>query len=292
MKLAQRIVLEYYRKKFRALAIVSPQAAANAAFNLFCTPYSPKGKDIPTAIFHRATALQLQIGNERVNGFKWQPSADDNGNTILICHGFDSCSYRFASYVEDFLQQGFSVLAFDAPGHGTSDGKTITVLKYIDMLEAIYKTYGPVYGMMAHSFGGLAATLYLEKNPDSPCKKLVLVAPSTETEFAMEKFSEYLALPAPVKKAFFGIVENMSGKPASWFSVARAIKNVSIPTLWIHDKKDAITPYMHMHHLINDGPPNVQFHITEGLGHSPYRDENIRTMIVSFFAQQATIKNI
>src|ERR1700761_4122234 len=127
MKLAQRIVLGYYKTKFRTLAVLSPRKAAEAAFILFCTPYSGKPKREVPPVFHKAIPLHFPLEQLTLRGWKWQPE-HPNGKKVLIVHGFDSCSYKFDKYVTALLLKGFEVLAFDAAGHGTSDGKLLNVL--------------------------------------------------------------------------------------------------------------------------------------------------------------------
>ena len=192
MKLVQRIVLGYYRNMFDALSIVSPRKAAKLAFELFCTPYTKTRNYIAPEVFEEAEKLTLTFGMDTVKGFKWTPGENANGKTILICHGFDSYSYRFNEYVTALLKEGFEVLAFDAPAHGISKGKTISVIQYRNMILGIDKTYGPVDGIMAHSFGGLAVALALEHLKDHESKRLVLIAPATETTHAIEEFFRFV----------------------------------------------------------------------------------------------------
>ena len=285
MKLAQRIVLKYYRNKFNTLSVFSPRKAAELAFKLFCTPYTRKRNYKAPPVFNKASKVSLQFDNEEVNGFRWVPEKHYNGLKILICHGFDSYSYRFDNYVEALINEGFEVLAFDAPAHGISHGKTINIIQYRNMIIKINEAYGPIDGIMAHSFGGLAVALAIEKITNNPCKRLVLMAPATETTHAINTFFKYLKLNSKVQSAFHQIIEEYGGNPASWYSVSRVMQNVQIPTLWVHDKEDSITPYEDIHPLLNQSLPHIIFEITTGLGHSLYRDDSITRRIVEYFAE-------
>ena len=70
---------------------------------------------------------------------------------------------NFEHYVQPLLEKGYEVLAFDAPAHGQSGGTTITAMVYRDMIIHIHDHYGPVDSYMAHSMGGLALALAMEK---------------------------------------------------------------------------------------------------------------------------------
>ena len=286
MKLVQRIFLQYYTTRFKVVSWFSPRLSAKMAFELFCTPYTKTRDKQPPEIFNSAEKLSIQVGHDTVNGFRWITAGNNSDKSILICHGFDSSSYRFASYIQPLLDHGFNVIAFDAPGHGTSSGKTITVLSYRNMKQLVNQQHGPFYGIMAHSFGGLAAVLALEENKELGCEKLVLIAPSTETIHAIETFFNYLKITSPVRKEFIKLIETLSGNPAHWFSVSRAIHNIRPQTLWIHDKQDTITPFSHLEQLTIEQPSHVTFEITEGFGHSPYRQPEILKKIISFFAHK------
>ncbi len=285
MKLLQRIVLGYYRNKFNTLALIAPQKAAAMAFELFCTPYTRKRNFVAPQLFSTAQPLSLNIDKVTTKGFYWKPQHLENCKTILICHGFDSYSYRFEKYVEGLLAKGFDVIAFDAPAHGISEGKTITVLQYRNMILQINERLGPIDGIVAHSFGGLAVALAVEEAKQLNCKRLVLLAPATETTHAIESFFKFVQASKRVRIAFNELVERLAGNPASWFSVARILQHIHVPTLWIHDRLDTITPYADMHYLTEKDLPHIEFEITEGMGHSLYTEESVIKRVVDYFAE-------
>src|SRR3954469_3236552 len=270
MKLIQRIGLKYFRIKFKVLEFVSVSKAAKEAFQLFCTPYSKRRTyEVPDA-FTNANKLFFDFYDHTICGFNWKPEKS-NGCKLLICHGFDSNSYRFERYIKPLLQDGFEVFAFDAPAHGVSSGKTITALLYRDMILQANEKFGPFAIIMAHSFGGIASALAIESLELTNLKKLVLIAPATETTRSLDDFCKYLDISSRLKKEMEKMIVEIEGRPASWYSVARIIRSATIPTLWLHDKSDTITPYEDMEDLTKSNLPHVKFLITDGLGHSLYR---------------------
>lgn len=284
MKLIQRIVLTYYRIKLKAIELVFPSKAARVAFELFCTPYSKRKIYEEPLVFKQSEKLSFSFQNHKIHGFQWRPQSY-NGNKILICHGFDSNSYKFARYIEPLLINGFEVFAFDAPAHGLSTGKTITALLYSDLILTVHADYGPFYGIIAHSFGGIAVALAIEKLKDNPLKKLVLIAPATETTRSLNDFCRYLHISEKLKQGLEKLIVQIGGQPSSWYSVARIIQAITIPTLWVHDKGDRITPYEDMKFLTELNLPSVKFIITEGLGHSLYKEDDIARHVIAFISQ-------
>jgi alpha-beta hydrolase superfamily lysophospholipase len=283
MKLEQRIVLGYYQAKLKVIELISTEKAAEAAFTLFCTPYSKRKTYTIPESFEKAEKLSFQFKGHEIHGFRWK-SGVPTGLKVLICHGFDSFSYRFERYIKPLLKEGFEVFAFDAPAHGLSSGKTINALLYKDMIIEINNRYGSMDGIMAHSFGGLAAVLVIEELKGKIPKRLVLIAPATETTRSVGDFCRHLKISKSVKAELEKILCKIGGNPAAWFSVSRVIQQISTPTLWLQDMKDTITPYDDMKHLKNLKLPHVEFVITDGLGHSLYRTDSIANKAVEFLA--------
>lgn len=282
MKVAQRIVLGYYRNKFKTLALLSPRKAAEEAFKLLCTPYSRRKNIIPAPpVFKQAENLSFTLAGNTIRGFRWKPKSH-NGKQVLICHGFDSSSYKFEKYITGLLDLGFGVLAFDAPAHGTSTGKTVNAQEYQQAVTKIYNDFGPIAGFIAHSFGAMAVALAIEKIEGNEHKRLVLIAPATETVRLISTFFSYIPVSQKIRIEFDKLIEEKGGNPASWFSVSRVLQQITTPTLWVHDRKDTITPFEDMQHLVEKKLPHIDFEITEGLGHSLYNDEKVRERIIAF----------
>lgn len=285
MKLAQRLVIGYYKAQLRTIAMVSSRKAAEKAFDIFCTPYSKGVKQKEPPIFHKATKKQLVFDGLKISGFQWNPE-QGHGKKILIVHGFSSYSYKFEKYIQPLLKEGFEVLAFDAPGHGLSEGNRINALIYQRFLLTIEEQLGSLYGFIAHSLGGLASTLAIEQLAGE--RKLVLIAPATETRSATAGFYNMFRIDASVQAEFEQLIFRMTGLSLEHFSVSRAIRVIRSPVLWIHDKKDTICPYADTLPVQSQNLSHVQFHITNGLGHNKiYRDKEVIQTVIHFLTKDS-----
>ncbi len=281
LKLKQKIAIQLYKTKLKAISLVSNKKAAESLFKLFCTPYSGKPKRKEPPFFKKASSVNITYKNLTIRGWQWIP-LQCNGNKVLVIHGFDSCSYKSESIINKLYLSGYEILAFDAPGHGISDGKTTNAKEFSECIIEIDKKFGTLYAIVAHSFGGMAAALATE-NYLHQLQRLVLIAPATETRRAIDSFFEFLKMPLKFKPAFDNIIETLSGKDVSYFSVARSVENITTKTLWIHDKKDFICPIEDVIPVQEKNLPNVQFHITSGLGHNAiYRNQNVLQKIAFF----------
>jgi len=280
MNIQQKLAIAFIRKKLQLLYLISPQQAGKEAFRLFCTPVKPK-KLIEANLFKEAEKLVLDIEHKKIRGFRIQQAGD---KTVLLLHGFSSTLHRFEKYAEGFIKKGYSVIAFDAPAHGASEGTTVNALDYKNLIKEIFHRYGPVHGIVAHSFGGIAVSLALEEIPHDENLKLVLIAPATETSSAIDGAFKFLNIKnAGIRKTMDDMIYQISGKNTEWFSVRRAVKNIRANILWFHDEDDDVTPLVDALKVKNDNPPNISFIITKGLGHQRiYRDAEVRKQILEF----------
>ncbi len=280
MKLKQKLAVAYVRTRFKLLAAVSPKKAAVKAFDLFCTPQSRNIKELPS-IFKEAELLKFKFQENNIIGYRWSnPSALKKA---LIVHGFESSVINFDKYVTGLIKKGYEVLALDAPAHGLSSGKTITVIIYRDFIKFICKKYGPIQSFMAHSFGGLALCMALAENTQIERSRVALIAPATETKTAIDQFFYFLRLDGEVRNEFETIISTMSGHAVPWFSIRRAVKKINADILWMHDKDDKITPLKDVFPVREENHPNIQFVITNGLGHRKiYKDPKVIKTVVNF----------
>jgi len=278
MTRTQQMMLSYFKTKIRLASLASVRWGAQIAFDMFSTPYRKSKKPKPT-IFKQAENIKITVNDCQINGYKWNPSANKQ---LLILHGFESRAYKFDMYIAPLLNKGWGITIMDAKAHGKSEGKQIILPDYVAMIETLEKIYGKFSGYLAHSFGGIAVSLHLEKSPNDDAK-LALIAPATETETAILLFSKIVGLKAQVVNTIDDLILEKSGKPTSFYSLKRIVPTLNNKILWVHDQNDKITPLSDVQPLIDQHPRNVEFVITNGLGHSRiYKEEKVIDRVVDF----------
>ncbi|MEI9934277.1 MAG: alpha/beta fold hydrolase [Ferruginibacter sp.] len=280
MKIPQKLATAYIRLKLKLLTVLSKKRAAQKAFELFSTPFVKKMRRSPS-VFKTAELLDFNFNGLNIHGYHWNRSKP---NKVLIIHGFSSQAYKFKSYVERLITKKYEVVAFDAPAHGSSEGKTLNALEYSEVIKKIIELYGPFTGFIAHSFGAIALSLALENTPHDKNTKVVFIAPATETTTSIRIALKFLRVKnEAVKKEINNIVYRLSGKDTQWFSIKRAMENISASVLWIHDEDDEITPLEDALCVQNENFQNVTFFITKGLGHRKiYHDRDIKKRVIDF----------
>jgi pimeloyl-ACP methyl ester carboxylesterase len=279
MGLPKRLVLKYVRAKFKLLSSISKRKAAEKAFELFCTPQLRTKKKLPP-VFKKSEKIEFPFRGNMIRGYRWNSSSDKKA---LILHGFESSVVNFDKYISGLIQKGYEVLAFDAPAHGQSTGKTINAVVYKDLVLHIWNQYGPIGAFVTHSFGGLALCLALEEIPHSSSTKIVLIAPAAETTTAIDNFFKLLQLDSGTRKEFDAIIKEQGGESPEWFSVSRVAPKLKGQVLFLQDKDDYMTPLSDVKPIMDKSYPNFQFVISEGLGHRRiYRDEQSLNKVMEF----------
>ncbi|MFZ9661367.1 MAG: alpha/beta hydrolase [Chitinophagaceae bacterium] len=279
MKLAQKIIIEIIRARLNILGVISPKWAAKQAFKLFSTPHFRTKKPDPP-IFKKGEVMSFDMDGKKVFGYRWNHPSNKR---LLILHGFESSCKNFDSYITNAIKMGYEVYAFDAPAHGKSEGKRIILPIYVQMIRKIEENFGSMNTYLAHSFGGLAITHYLESIPQNPIWKLILIAPATETKTAIDSFFKFVQLNNTIRKEFDQMIFDKSGVWPSHYSIKRAFENIHCKTLWIHDHDDDITPISDVKPIVEIGHPNIDFLFTNGLGHRRiYRDNKVKKAVYQF----------
>ncbi|MEO5967176.1 MAG: alpha/beta hydrolase, partial [Ferruginibacter sp.] len=176
MNIQKRFTFLYIRGKLKFLCALNPNWAANETYRLICTPLL-NGTIKKSEVFLKYNALTMNFRGKKINGY----SCGSGNRTALILHGFSSSSHNFDSYVDNLISMGYKVLAFDAPAHGLSEGKTINAVEYSDFILDVMKIHGHIDSFISHSFGGIAVMLALENLKHDSNTKIVLIAPATET---------------------------------------------------------------------------------------------------------------
>jgi pimeloyl-ACP methyl ester carboxylesterase len=287
MKLAQKLVVNYFRAKLKMLSLVSKKLAAEKALDLFCTPMRKPKRKTPS-VFNEAERLSLLVEECTIQGYRWNSLSKSR---VLIVHGFESSAKNFERYISALIEMGFGVVAFDAPAHGESSGTQINLPLYLSTVKKIYEMYGPIQHYITHSYGGLVVAHFLETVAHDDATKAVLIAPATETVSMIDTFFKFLHLNGGVRKEFDRLIYERSGHWPQHFSVRRAMNNIKAHVLWFHDHDDELTPVADALRVKEDNHPNISFRITRGLGHRKiYRDNDVMKEILEFLSPQTILK--
>jgi pimeloyl-ACP methyl ester carboxylesterase len=247
------------RAVFSLLSRVSPAAAAGLAMALFRRPPRHRGSDIDESVFASAERADLAVEGRRLAVWRL-----GRGPVVLFVHGWGSRGARLGSFVAPLTAAGFSVVTFDAPGHGASAGRLSSLPQFIAAIREIGARLGPVEAVVAHSMGGAATTLAMARGLEA--RRVVFIAPAADPAGYSERFASLLGLPPDVLSRMRRNLERRFGIPWKEFDVLAAARTMTAPLLVVHDRQDRDVP-------VADGEAvaaawtGAQLVVTDGLGH-------------------------
>lgn len=235
-------ILKLIQLGFYSFGRVFPTSASKIAYKMFSTPRRRARHKNSDEILETARIFEFMYAKQILKGYEW----GDSDRIVLLVHGWESRGTGLRSFVPRLVRSGFRVIAFDGPAHGNSTGKQTNLPHFAGAVSAILHNIGGVYGIIAHSFGGVATTYALRHlGKKFEIEKLVFVGVPSRTRNILQNFANEIWLPPVATQKFINILKGKLGKiPSNETDVAGAEEQVSAKEiLVVHDKKDAIVPF-------------------------------------------------
>lgn len=242
---------------------LSRRMAGRIVYRLLSRPRRYKLSAPEIQLLDKAERRPFQLDGERIQTYTWR----GGDRSVLLAHGWESSSARWAEQVHHLQEAGFTVYALDGPAHGRSSGHHFTVLHYARALGMVAEAFRPTH-LVGHSAGGMAAVYYLTHHDlaHRPERLALLATPAELSDF-IDVFGRTLNLKPVVMNALEDIFRERLEKPFSYYSIARFAGRLDMPGLVIHDREDDIAPF-DGGRAIHHNWQNSHFMATEGLGHS------------------------
>ena len=205
------------------------------------------------------------------------------GPIILLVHGWNGRATQLAASVDELVAAGYKVIGFDAPGHGQSDGNQTDILEVCTIMHELNSLYGPIHGIIAHSFGVPCSVLALHESIRP--ERIVCISSPLSVRWLLDQFCEALKCPASVKQAIEQRMVQRLGKD-TWLQLKtdELVKTLNCPALIIHDRNDYNVPWEHSQTLANHWPGSKLL-LTDRLGHRRIlHSPTVTKQIVAFFS--------
>lgn len=201
--------------------------------------------------------------NLEFNCFSW-----GGGKTkVLLTHGWASKALDFYELIIGLLNvDDLEVIAFDAPGNGSSVSDLSNLMFYADAVKAISSSYASPDFVIGHSLGSMANVIALQDLNLLP-KMLISIAPLIRLK---EKFAQSLTSVGIAEAHQNGFFDNFAKEftvQASHFDLVNLYEESRNFNHFVaFDPEDEISTYHFLKEFL-DKFPAVNAAVYEGVGH-------------------------
>ena len=256
---ADKLMLRLIRESFRLLSFLPHSLSARWAEFLFLNPPRQARTRKERTILSRGRLHDVRFGNGRLVTWRW-----GEGPAVLLVHGWGGHAGRLTRFVVPLTEAGFSVIAFDAPGHGASGAKGCSVSDLIGAVLAVAEDAGNVVGLIGHSLGAAACALAMRQGLQ--VRAAVHLAPLSDPEQYAGRFASICRMPTPVRESMKIRLAARHGVAWEKLRLAVPARSSAAPLLIIHDRGDAKVP-LRDGRAIAASWPGALLVTTRGLGH-------------------------
>jgi pimeloyl-ACP methyl ester carboxylesterase len=238
---------------------LAPGATARLAQKLFFTPPRARVRDEERAVLARGEVFALTAGGQRVVGRAW-----GEGPTVLLVHGWGGHSGQMTTLVDPIVAAGFRAVAIDLPGHGESAGRVSSVVHFAAALARAAALFGPVHGLVAHSFGAAASTYALSSG--LAAGRVVFFSPPARFESFWKRFRVGAGLSDEMMQRMLHEAEGWLKIRFDGLSPIDLASRMTAPLLVFHDPEDRETSFEEGAELARRWP-GAELRRVEKLGH-------------------------
>lgn len=265
----------------KILSKISPFLASRYAAWLFLKPFRytlpAREKELDEIMEHEKLIVP---GIER-DIVVYKNLTANSGKRILLAHGWSGRGTQMPDIALALIKEGYEIISFDAPAHGRSSGKMSMMPYFIDSIKFLEEQYGPFYGAIGHSLGGMSLLKAVKDGLD--LQKLIVIGTANSVTNITKEFAQNMQLGlkvAGIMKAYF---DERFGEDMDNLSGALSAEGVHIPTLVIHDEDDVDVEISSAYEIKNSLKQGELF-VTKGLGHRKILgDKKVINKITTFF---------
>ncbi|MDA2931475.1 alpha/beta fold hydrolase, partial [Acidobacteria bacterium AH-259-O06] len=251
--------LKAVRMIFALLGKVVPEFVARLARRRFLTPRRYKYTGRERELLRTGTPLRIPFRGGEMKATVW-----GQGPTVLLVHGWAGRGAQLGAFVQPLVEKGRRVVAIDGPAHGASPGRRTNLIEFADALIAAERAVGTLHGIVAHSFGGAATAVALDRGLNT--KRVVLIASPSSLRKVLSGFAAFLGLPERVVPRLLASIQAEVGVTIDELAIARIAPQLQAEALIFHDSADREVPF-------EDGVaiahawPGARLRAVEGRGH-------------------------
>jgi pimeloyl-ACP methyl ester carboxylesterase len=223
----------WVRHGMRGLLALSPPLATHLAARVLSRPkrYPTPARERTLREDARPRRLAWNDDGGRLVGYAWGA-----GPPVLLVHGWAGRATQLGSFIGPLVAAGYSVIAYDLPAHGRSNGERTHIIDFRNALIAIGKRHGAFAGVIAHSMGGAAVTMAIAEGLET--ERLVLISSPSSLLEQTRRFAATLGVSDTLYARMTARIEDYLGTSIDEIDVGAFGQRVQAQTLVVQDDDD------------------------------------------------------
>jgi len=244
-------------------ALIQPDASAVKAFNIFCTPRKGRVQSWQKKFLKKFKLENIHFDDLEISAAYYVYG--DGPKTILLCHGWESNSFRWRKLFKYLKDLDYKIVMVDGPGHGATTGNKFNALLYTRIINGVAEVFNPEI-IIGHSIGGYASLLYTANYQPSFIKKIVILASPNKLSDITTTYFNILGLSKKMQRHYYKFFNKHFGNIED-YSAENFVEKIKQPGIIIHDRNDKINGFEDGA-AIAESWKGGQLYEVEGLDHS------------------------
>jgi predicted alpha/beta-fold hydrolase len=213
---------------------------------------------------HLKSETPVNIKTYEFTNYSIHTKTYGQGPSLLLLHGWGGSSNSFVQFIDPLVAAGFQVITVDLPAHGLSSGKESSLFDFIASTTLVLEKIPPIYAIIGHSLGGLAAMNIASRN--EKITKVITISAASSINTIVNTYKENLNLSTKVVDKLFTDIERKFNVKIDDYSIDKLYDFLPQSGLLIHDEFDYVIPFSEIS-IIKQRWPNANMFTTKGLGH-------------------------
>ena len=280
--ISPEIKRKYYPKVVGAglntLGILAPSKAAEIALDIFCTPRRGRVMSYQKKFLKKFRQVKLEYNGNHIMTYDNQKP----GKTVLLCHGWESNSFRWRKLYKVLQDLDLRIIMMDAPAHGGSGGNKFQALLYGQMIDVVARHYQPEC-ILGHSVGGYSTIFYVSQYKPDFVEQLVIMASPDRLEDITQRYFSMIGLGNRVGRRYYDLIKERFGEDITAFNASDYASAIESKGIIIHDKEDDVNLFYEAE-AIHSKWQNSVLVPTSGYGHSLQDSEVYNTIAKALVA--------
>jgi predicted alpha/beta hydrolase family esterase len=246
---------------FYTLWYMIPSIIKKVTLKQFFKPIKYKPMELEKNFLETGKNFQIKVCDKTIQCWKW-----GEGPLVIFVHGWNGSGIQFVQFFKSFIKASYSVVTFDGPGHGKSQGETSSYFEMTDAVRAIMNYFKDKYiqGIVAHSFGAAAIINSMDK--EDCFYNAVLIAPPLKFKDILDKTFDFYGIPRIICRSILNDYEKRFGYNLAKDDPYILLKENRYKLLVIHDRSDKAISYLDTEEVSNQ-IETIELLTTNGLGH-------------------------